>query len=199
MTRHFYTSWLSVVDGRPHTLLTSVFSHADIVHLGLNLNSLFIAQSVVGLIGEWEFLLFYILSGLVSSLGQVMSAGLFPMGAKFATQCTPCLGASGAVCGVIGLIWAFFPKDRYTSLVGTWPMEKLALGFAAFDIGGFAYKLMYGPTAGLPIGHMAHFSGLCYGYVYANTYLRYRVPTAKAQLEHNARQKRIPAGSESSQ
>lgn len=196
MQRHFFTSFLHVAKGRMyHTLITSVFSHASTLHLAANMFTLAnLAPAVIYLIGEREFLQFYLLCGVVSSIAEAFCGSLFRRADwRMVAHRIPSLGASGSLLGVVGLLWAFFPDNRYGLLLIPYyvRMDQLAPVIGAFDACGFGYKLINGPHAGLSLGHMAHFSGLMFGYAYANTYLRARVPAAKYKLDYNERVKRI--------
>ena len=196
MERHFYTSYLHLVQGRLfHTTLTSAFSHRGGLHLFVNMFTLSsLAPPVIYIIGEQEFVVFYLLAGIVSSLCESFSSSLFRrLDWRYAAHRMPSLGASGAVLGVAGLIWALLPDSQYTIMLIPKPfrMDQLAPCLAAFDLAGFGYKLFNGPHSGLPLGHMAHFSGLMFGYAYANTILRNRYPHIKARMERNEKLKKM--------
>lgn len=86
----------TVTDGTPLEvgLFTSMFLHASIVHLLGNMIYLLpFGDNVEDRLGHVRYLLFYILCGLVATLGFVL---LNPH------SNVPLLGASGAIAGVLG-------------------------------------------------------------------------------------------------
>jgi membrane associated rhomboid family serine protease len=195
MAKHFFTSWLHMEGRLYHTLLTSVFSHVTFWHLAANMFTLFsLAPAVIHLIGEKQFLGAYLTCGVLSSLAENVSCKLYPYATwRRIAASTPCLGASGAVFSVVGMILAFFPANQYGMLLIPvyFRMDQLVWALGTFDIGGYVYKLVKGPTAGLNIGHMAHFSGMVAGYAYANTILKWQVPAARARLQYNQRMAKL--------
>ena len=83
-------------------LLTSMFVHADFLHLLGNLIILLaFALPFEERIGHRRFLLVYLLSGLIGSLVQVAASYQEP---------ALLMGASGAVAGVIGAFAASYPN-----------------------------------------------------------------------------------------
>ena len=73
MGKHFALSSAGVLkEGRFHTLITSIFSHYDPVHLGANMCCLiFFGKEVVAILGQARFAALFVASGLVSSMAQV--------------------------------------------------------------------------------------------------------------------------------
>lgn len=93
------------------TLLTSLFLHANLLHLGLNM--LFLGLFGTRLeerLGHPRFALFYLTAGVAASLAHV----LLDPGAR-----VHLVGASGAIAGVLGAFTALFPWSRVRVL---WPM-----------------------------------------------------------------------------
>jgi len=83
-------------------LITSMFVHANIEHLGLNMLSLFfIGRAGEIFYGHWRFLAIYLLSGII---GGVVFLVLTPNGAA--------VGASGAIFGVFGALGVFYLVNR---------------------------------------------------------------------------------------
>jgi membrane associated rhomboid family serine protease len=77
----------------PWRMLTSVFLHGSILHLLLNMYTLWIfGQLLEGLLGRGRFLALYVLSGLAGSTGVVLLGGPLSW----------VLGASGAIFGLMG-------------------------------------------------------------------------------------------------
>ena len=83
--------------GEVYRLIACMFLHAGIIHIGLNMYSLFIiGPRVEDFFGKWKFLLIYMLSGISASL---LSIGL--------NGNVVSVGASGAIFGLFGALVYF--------------------------------------------------------------------------------------------
>jgi membrane associated rhomboid family serine protease len=81
-----------------YRLLTAMFLHANIEHIGLNMLSLFFVGVVTEqLFGRWRFLTIYFVSGILAGLTQYF----------FSPPNEAALGASGAIFGIFGAFGAF--------------------------------------------------------------------------------------------
>jgi membrane associated rhomboid family serine protease len=88
-----------VTHGEPWRLVTTMFLHANILHIFTNMLSLyFLGPLIERIYGAWRYLLIYFGSGLVASVAFLLATG--PNGAA--------VGASGAIAGVFGAVGAFF-------------------------------------------------------------------------------------------
>ena len=86
-----------VKHGEIYRLITCMFLHAGIVHLGLNMYSLFIVgPRLEDFFGKWKYLLIYLISGISASL---LSIGL--------NGDVVSVGASGAIFGLFGALLYF--------------------------------------------------------------------------------------------
>ncbi len=93
----------------PLTLLTSMFTHAGLLHLGGNMLFLWIfGNNVEDGMGRVKFVLFYVLGGLAATGLQV---------AIGPDEVVPTLGASGAVAGVLGGYILLHPRAKVVTLV----------------------------------------------------------------------------------
>lgn len=91
------------------SLVTSLFIHVGWVHLLGNLMYLFIfGDNVEDRLGHGRYLLFYVASGIIASLGHVFSAP---------ASTVPTVGASGAIAGVLGAYFIMFPRARVLALI----------------------------------------------------------------------------------
>ncbi len=133
------------------TLLTSMFMHGSWIHLLGNMLFLWIfGDNVEDFLGSVKYLCFYLFCGVLASLAHV--------GFTYVTQSDsriPCLGASGAISGVLGGYLLLFPERRVTVLlfriitqvpayvaIGMWFLLQLVQSFGAFGAdkgGGVAY------------------------------------------------------------
>lgn len=156
------------------TLFTSMFLHGSWMHLTGNLLYLWIfADNIEAIIGHVRFVLFYLAGGLVAGMAQVVISP---------DSGVPCIGASGAIAGVMGAYIVMFPKSRVRMLfllfftvfyipawvfLGIWFVQQLSsglgvLGLSAEDAGGIAW--------------WAHIGGFAFGLL-AGFYFRDRFMT----------------------
>jgi membrane associated rhomboid family serine protease len=91
------------------TLLTAMFLHAGLLHLGGNMLFLWVfGNNIEDSLGRGRFLLFYLLSGVVAVYGQA----LLDTGSTL-----PTIGASGAVAGVLGAYALLHPQARVLTII----------------------------------------------------------------------------------
>ena len=146
------------------TLITSMFMHGGIGHILGNMLFLWIfGDNVEDRLGHLQYLLFYIIVGILASLAHVATCVLLQ-----SDLLTPSLGASGAISGVMGAYILFFPNNSVTVLifrfvttvpasvaVGLWFAMQLFSSFmelGAGEGGGVAYGAHIGGfIAGLPL------------------------------------------------
>lgn len=139
-------------------LVTYLFVHGSPAHIFLNMLGLyFMGPETERAIGSRHFLILYFLSGILGGIGW-----LFISDAPWAV----CIGASGAIFGVIGAFTALFPQRPITLLVFfvlpvTMKAWVLAVSLAVVEL-----VFMLGtPQQG--IAYAAHLAGGVAGYVYA--------------------------------
>ena len=92
------TFWLrmdpSIVDSKPFSPLTSIFAHGGILHLGLNMLSLFFIGPILeNALGRWRYLALYLIAGLGGS------AAVSLLGYE-----TAAVGASGSIFGLLAAL-----------------------------------------------------------------------------------------------
>jgi membrane associated rhomboid family serine protease len=100
----FQGLWFAgVANGAPWQLVTSMFTHVQVIHIGFNMLALwFLGPQLELALGRARFLALYLLSGLAGS------ALIF----WFAAEDRPTLGASGAVFGLLGALLILAIKVR---------------------------------------------------------------------------------------
>jgi len=146
------------------TLITSMFMHGGVGHILGNMLFLWIfGDNVEDRLGHLQYLLFYIIVGILASLAHVATCVLLQ-----SDLLTPSLGASGAISGVMGAYLLFFPNNSVTALifrfvttvpamvaVGLWFAMQLFSSFielGAGEGGGVAYGAHIGGfIAGIPL------------------------------------------------
>jgi len=133
----------------PWRMLTSVFTHASILHVLLNMYTLFIFGSALErMLGRWRYLALFLISGLGGSVGVVLLADPF----------TAVVGASGAIFGLMG---AFFIINRHLGGNSVQLLILVAINLAyGFFVPGISWQ--------------AHVGGLVAGALVALIYVRTR-------------------------
>ena len=105
LTQH---QWLSFFD-RFYPFLTSIFLHGGWMHLIGNMWFLWIfGDNVEDRLGRKGFLLFYMFCGIVAGFTHAYTNP---------QSTVPTVGASGALAGVMGAYFIFFPRARVLTLI----------------------------------------------------------------------------------
>ncbi len=116
------------------TLFTSMFMHGGWAHLGGNMLYLWIfGDNIENKLGHIKYLVFYLLTGVLASLSHVFSVYFMAQ-----DPLIPCLGASGAISGVMGAYIVMFPGRKVRAILFFFILSipaLLALGlWIAFQI-----------------------------------------------------------------
>ncbi|HLX32206.1 MAG TPA: rhomboid family intramembrane serine protease [Gaiellaceae bacterium] len=130
-------------------LVTAMFLHASIIHIGFNMFALWvIGTPVEQYLGRARYIGLYFVSGLAGSAGALVSAPLVAS-----------LGASGAVFGILGamLILEWQITGRLAGNAMTWIVINLIISFA---------------VPGISVG--AHIGGLIGGILVTLGYAHWR-------------------------
>jgi membrane associated rhomboid family serine protease len=135
------------------TLVTSMFLHADILHIGLNMFFLLVAGDAVEReLGSLRFLALYLTCGII--------AGLFHSYMN-STSTIPTIGASGAIFGVIAAFAILFPFRWLVTLFGFIPIPVPAIIFAFITLLTETAYVASGVVEN--IAHTAHIGGFLAG------------------------------------
>jgi membrane associated rhomboid family serine protease len=95
--------WGGVAGGDYYQLLTSMFTHVQLLHIGFNMLALWILGPQLELVlGRVRYLGLYLLSGLVGSAAVYW----------FSAPASPTLGASGAIFGLMAALLVLAYKVR---------------------------------------------------------------------------------------
>ncbi|MBV1903444.1 MAG: rhomboid family intramembrane serine protease [Marinosulfonomonas sp.] len=163
----FYNDW-AMIPARItagegwHTLVSSLFLHAGVMHLAGNMLFLWIfGDNLEEQLGHAGFLIFYVICGAGADLAQVVfepHSGI------------PTVGASGAIAGILGGYLLLFPRARVDILF------IFIIFFKVFPVPAwvmlglwFALQLFSGLTAdvsGGGVAYWAHAGGFVLGFVY---------------------------------
>jgi len=135
------------------SLVTSMFLHADIIHIVLNMFFLFVsADSVERELGNFRFLGLYLAFGII--------AGLFHAYLNSAST-IPTIGASGAIFGVLAAFAILFPFRWLFRLFGFIPVPMPAIIFVFITILTETAYVSSGVVEN--VAHTAHVGGFLAG------------------------------------
>jgi membrane associated rhomboid family serine protease len=119
------------------TIFTAMFLHGGLAHLLGNMLFLWIfGDNVEDALGHFRFLVFYLAAGVCATLLQ---AFLSPSSA------IPNLGASGAIAGILGAYFVYYPRARIVTVVPLFilfPIVELPAG--VYLLGWFALQFLMG-------------------------------------------------------
>jgi membrane associated rhomboid family serine protease len=147
-----------------HSLITSMFLHANLLHLGGNMLFLYIfGNNVEDHLGHLRYLVFYLACGIAAGLAQ---AAVDP------ASTVPSLGASGAIAGVLAAYLVLYPAAEVETVVllgclplffrlpaiiviGLWVVIQFVSGYEQL---GATHSLEHGG-----VGYWAHIGGFAAG------------------------------------
>lgn len=157
---------------KPYQLVTSVFLHADLLHLGYNMIALFFfGLALESAAGGRRFLLVFFLAGIAAG---VAAAAYYPAS----------LGASGAISGVIGALVVLRPSMTVFALGVPMPLVAAAAVWLLLDLLGVFF-----PS---DVANMAHIAGLLFGVLAGFAWRkRFGEPLRKAKEKRPLTEKEI--------
>ena len=144
------------------TLFTSMFMHGGWLHIGENMQFLFIfGDNIERRFGPILYLVFYLICGIVASFAQIATGP---------DSVIPNLGASGAISGVLAAYLLYFPQNpirvlitfgyfiRVTTvpaivMIGLWILLQFISGLGAISVSA--------QTSG--VAYFAHIGGFVAG------------------------------------
>jgi membrane associated rhomboid family serine protease len=133
------------------TMLSSMFMHGGLLHIGGNMLYLWIfGDNVEDRMGHLKYLIFYLLCGILASVTHIFFSP---------NSMIPSLGASGAIAGVLGAYLVLFPRQGVRVfqfglivevpaliVIGLWGLLQFVSGFGSVgrEGGGVAYMAHIG-------------------------------------------------------
>ncbi|OWY22314.1 DUF1751 domain-containing protein [Sphingobacteriales bacterium UPWRP_1] len=143
---------------KPWSVITYMFLHADLWHLGFNMYALYIfGQIIVNYLGNRKILPVFILGGIVGALTCVVLFNFIP--ALQPNLYTPMLGASAGVMAIVLAAATLQPEHELNILfIGPVRIKYIALFFILLDLTTI--------TKSNPGGHIAHLGGAVFGYFF---------------------------------
>jgi membrane associated rhomboid family serine protease len=148
------------------TLLTSMFLHGGLMHLGSNMLYLWVfGDNVEDALGAVPYVIFYTLCGLLAGLAHV---------AMNLDSNIPSIGASGAIAGVLGGYLVLYPNADIRTLVFLGPFITMTRVKALLLIGfWFVLQLFSGLVGSFSVesaqtggvAFWAHIGGFVAGFI----------------------------------
>ena len=148
---------------RIQNLLSCMFLHGGLMHLFGNMLFLWIyGDNVERRLGALPYLFWYLLTGMVATLAHAL---------VFSTSEVPLVGASGAISGVLGFYFVFFPRNTVRMLAFLPPFLMQVFEIPARFVLGM-YLLIDNLLPFLFVGeggvaHGAHIGGFAAGAIVA--------------------------------
>lgn len=144
------------------TVVTSMFVHGGILHIAGNMLYLFIfGAAVEWRLGSRRFLIFYLASGIAAAVATILIAPESPI---------PVIGASGAIAGVLGAYFIFYPRGRITTILPLFVfVEIIEVPAVLYLLLWFAVQLYAGLSEGSQgamaggVAWWAHVGGFLFG------------------------------------
>ena len=171
------------------TVVTSMFLHGGVLHLGGNMLYLWIfGNNVEDSMGRGRFVLFYLLCGAAAALAQAL--------ANTASE-IPMIGASGAIGGVLGAYLVLHPRANvrvlvwiilFVTVINVPALIVLGVWFAGQILSGVATPT----SAEGGVAFWAHVGGFVAGVVLIPFFRRREVPLFEPA--HSRAFSTIPAG-----
>jgi membrane associated rhomboid family serine protease len=144
----------------PLTVISAMFIHGGWLHLLGNMLYLWIfGDNVEDRLGHGRYLVFYFACGVIAAL---VHAAVFPQSK------VPCVGASGAISGVLVAYLIFFPKARVSTLFVIFIFIKVVRLPAVLLLGVWIVLQILGGMQSLTaaaggVAWFAHIGGLAAG------------------------------------
>lgn len=153
-------------------VITSMFLHGGWLHLGFNMLFLWVfGNNIEDRMGWGLYLLFYVLAGIFATVGQVL---IDP------SSTVPVVGASGAIAGVMGAYFVWFPRAKVFTLffaILVWFREIEARVVLLIWLG-----LQFLFNRGGDVAWMAHVAGFAFGAAVAWVFRPRRRPSALSAM-----------------
>lgn len=147
----------------PVSVLTSMFMHGSLLHLGGNMLFLWVfGNNVEDTVGRVAFLAFYLVGGAAAIAAQTLAD---------TSAAVPTVGASGAVSAVLGAYLVLYPRARVITLIFIvifftiieLPAVLLLLLWFGQQVLFNALEYTSGGAEGGDVAYWAHIGGFVFG------------------------------------
>jgi GlpG protein len=158
LQKYGYLPAEEIWDGKYWGLITSVFVHAELLHVAFNVYWLWVLGSLLEKeIGSLRWLALFLMAAIVSS------------GFQLAVSSSTGIGLSGVVYAFFGFMW--ISRTRYQSFE-----QALSKQIVILFVGWLCFCLIATNTGIMDVGNAAHISGLAFGMGIGVVFvLRYKV------------------------
>lgn len=181
IVRWSYTPAEIVAGKNLTTLLTAMFMHAGLLHIGGNMIFLWaFAPEIEDSMGRLRFSVFYLVGGLVASMAQII---MIP------DSNVPNLGASGAIAAVMGAFLVSFPFDRIRTLVFLGLFITVTLVPAVLLVGLWFLLQLFSEVGSLSrrdgagVAYMAHVGGFVFGMLTGRLFMWRSLPEKEVNTD----------------
>jgi membrane associated rhomboid family serine protease len=142
--------WLAVV--------TSIFLHASLLHLGGNMLFLWVfGNNIEDHMGHIAYLVFYLVAGVVAAAAHIFVQP---------DSTLPVVGASGSIAGVMGAYLVWFPRAKVTTLFIIVIIPIIA-SIDAMWLLLFWFASQFFTAADSAVAWVAHVAGFVFGAIVA--------------------------------
>ena len=188
-----FTHGFRPADPHPAALFTSLFLHAGFLHLAGNMLFLWIyGDNVEHRLGTVRYLAAYLATGVAATLFHT----LFDAGSEL-----PLVGASGAISGVLGFYFIWFPRNRVRLWIMLFPFfmhmvrwpARLVLGIYLFVDNVMPFLIAQGGAGG-GVAYGAHIGGFLGGLGWAWWSGRREMAARPAEYSHGGYAPATPPG-----
>ena len=149
-------------------LVTYMFMHGPWLHIHILVNMLLLfmmGPETERALGKAQFYILYFVSGILGGMGWLMISAGDQIGAT-------CVGASGAIFGVVGAFAALFPHRVITLLLFFFLPIRMRAWVLAVVMGLSELSLIFFHPFGGGVANAAHLAGGLAGYIYAYVVFR---------------------------
>jgi membrane associated rhomboid family serine protease len=141
-------------DGQFFTVFTSIFLHANFLHLISNMWFLWVfGDNIEVRLGSLKFIAFYLLCGLGAGIVYTLA---------MANPDTAVIGASGAISGVLGGYLVLFPRNR----IKTFFITVFSVPAVIYIFLWFVYQLFSATIINTPVAYWGHLGGFVSGLLF---------------------------------
>jgi rhomboid protease GluP len=153
----------AIVHGEPYRLVTAMFLHGGLIHIGFNMMVLMdIGPVVEEVYGSARYLFLYLVTGIAGYVLSAYASRLHPV---------PSVGASGAILGLIGLMIAITTRRGGATMQAL--RSRLISWVVSIFVLGYFMRV---------VDNWAHFGGLAAGFLLGKVFAD-REPMNSAELK----------------
>jgi membrane associated rhomboid family serine protease len=151
-----FKSALFFSGAEPWTILTSMFVHADVIHLLMNtIFLLLVGLPLESRIGKWRFMAIYLLGGMAGTL-------IFTIAEPYSGFHVMLVGASGAISALFGAMVMLYPREKILLPLGIIITNRFSVTVCA-GVWLALQLFLYVFDTVTPVAYAAHLGGFAAG------------------------------------